>query len=115
MSRAELARALTAAGLDGLEHYPDGPIAAGQGWPEWVSTSYRETSGGCEVAETRWIVWVVLPPFDTPAAADRLRDLIAAELAAVAAVDEVTPALITVTENAGNGLPALRYTARTTP
>jgi hypothetical protein len=115
MSRAELAAALTSAGLTGLEHYPVGALTPGQGWPEWVSTAYRETSGGCEVAETRWIVWVVLPPFDTPAVADQLRDLIASQLSAVSAVDEVTPALIQVTENASQGLPALRYTVRTTP
>lgn len=114
MSRAELRAALDAAGVTGHESMPNTPTA-GQGWPEWVRTTYTETAGQCVPAETEWTVWVVLPAYGFTTAADVARDRIAQALHDVAAVDQSDPALIAVTEGGGNTLPALRYTVRTTP
>jgi hypothetical protein len=114
VSRADIAAALTAAGVAGHEEMP-ATITAGQGWPEWVSTRYDETSGGCQPAITEWVVWLVLPPYNTAAEADSVRDTVAASLGAVAAVDQARPALITVTDGGGNTIPAIQYQIRTAP
>lgn len=114
MSRADIKTALDTAGLTGWEAIPN-TLTRGQGWPEWVRTTYSEAVAGCLRTVTEWVVWVVLPPHDTEGAADQVRDQIALALADVAAVDTAEPALITVTEGGGNTLPAIRYQIRTTP
>jgi hypothetical protein len=114
VSRADIADALAGAGVSGHEAMPN-TITAGQGWPEWVSTTYTETVGGCQPAQTEWVVWVVLPPYNTAAEADTIRDTIADRLGAISAVDQSRPALITVTDGGGNTIPAIQYQIRTTP
>jgi hypothetical protein len=107
VSRAQIAAALTAAGLAGETARPATP-AAGQAWPEWRASRWLN---GC-VTETGWYVYVVLPG-DPRAAIDagdpRIEPIGQALVDLSLRVEQVEPWRIPLGQNASESAPALRY------
>lgn len=97
--------------VDGVTPYPSHPdnMTDGAAWPIWANTVW---TGGklCRAPVSTYDVVVILPagydPF-TVQTAGSLRDVVAAALRTVGAVEIAEPVMVTAAE--GASMPAIRY------